>query len=60
MYGLRAMRKGAGIKDTDTSTWDLGNAGRKAKQSAFERALVGLMSACPTEHKGGSCTARAT
>ena len=59
MYGLRAMREGAGIKDTDTSTWDLGNAGRKARQSAFERALAGLMFACSTVHKGGSCTAGA-
>ena len=42
MFGLRAMREGAGIKDTDTPTWDLGNAGRKAKRSAFERALAGL------------------
>ena len=55
------MREGAGIKDTDTSTWDLlGNAGREAKQSAFERALAGLMSACSTVHKGGSCTASPT
>ena len=55
------MREGAGIKDTDTSTWDLlGNAGREAKQSAFERALAGLMFACSTVHKGGSCTASPT
>ena len=60
MYGLRAMREGAGIMDTDTSTWDLGNAGRKARQSAFEKALAGLMFACSTVHKGGSCTASPT
>ena len=57
MFGLRAMREGVGIKDTDTPTWDLGNAGRKAKQSAFERALAGLVFACPTVHKRGLCTA---
>ena len=53
MYGLRAMREGAGIMDTDTSTWHLDNAGRKARQSAFERALAGLMFACSTVHRGG-------
>ena len=54
------MREGTGTKDTDTSTWDLGNAGRKAKRPAFERALAGLMFACLTVHKGGSCTASPT
>ena len=57
MYGICAVREGAGIMDTDTSTWDLGNAGRKARPSAFERALAGLMFACFTVHKGDSCTA---
>ena len=60
MHGPRAMREGAGIKDTDTPTWDLGNAGHEARRSAFERARAGLMSACFTVHKGGSCTASPT
>jgi len=54
------MREGAVIKNMGTATWDLGNAGREAKRSAFERTLAGLLFACSTVHKCGSCTANPT